>query len=491
MSFWEDLEDDIPRGYSPYKNQDPDAKWGKPEGDHWLKASNIKDIDGFFLGYDEDDCFVSWKDDRHILTVTGTRGGKGVSLIKPCLIHNKTDSLFVIDHKGELASSTKEFRRDKIGNNVFVFDPFETSGQPTDCFNPLDELDYKDEKNLIDNVSLIADAIIVNEGKDPYWCDMARYFLKALILLVITPNVVTYNKEDQTLLRVRELITLQYVGIREEASERNIPPIEVLWGLMAVQTNDQFYGGIVRATQIALEAVPEKQFESIFSTLRKQTEFLDSPKMANVLKHSNFRLKQLKKEKTTIYLCLPAGAMGFYSKWLRTMITLALIEFERSEYNIPVLMVLDEFPILGNMKVLQNAAGYIAGFDVKLWFIIQNMQQLEDHYAKSWETFTGNSGCITFFANTEDSTLSYIQKMLGVIGVFHQDPSGASQMQGYQGISSERDVYRETNLMHKHEISIQFNRSKERILVLAAGQKPVILRRSISYKNTDPFKGYL
>jgi type IV secretion system protein VirD4 len=83
-----------------------------------------------------------------------------------------------------------------------------------------------------------------------------------------------------------------------------------------------------------------------------------------VLTKSDLRLAELKSGRTTLYLCLPATRMMTHSRWLRVIINLALIAFEREKSvpDIPVLMMLDEFPVLGHMQALEMAAVPIAGF---------------------------------------------------------------------------------------------------------------------------------
>lgn len=48
---------------------------------------------------------IGLEDDRHIITVAGSRSGKGVSMIIPNLLFYR-GSVLVIDPKGELASIT-------------------------------------------------------------------------------------------------------------------------------------------------------------------------------------------------------------------------------------------------------------------------------------------------------------------------------------------------------------------------------------------------
>lgn len=73
---------------------------------------------------------VGWKDDRHVMTIAGSRAGKGVSLIIPNLLLYE-DSALVIDPKGENARITARRRgteADGLGQDVYVLDPFGVSG---------------------------------------------------------------------------------------------------------------------------------------------------------------------------------------------------------------------------------------------------------------------------------------------------------------------------------------------------------------------------
>ena len=89
---------------------------------------------------------------------------------------------------------------------------------------------------------------------------------------------------------------------------------------------------VVRRTGSSFEAIEDKEISGIFSSARAQTQFLDSPNIQKVLSAGTtpeFMLRDLKERKTTVYLCLPAGRMGEFARWLRLVINLAMISFER------------------------------------------------------------------------------------------------------------------------------------------------------------------
>ena len=73
--------------------------------------------------------------------------------------------------------------------------------------------------------------------------------------------------------------------------------------------------------------------------------------------------------------------MGTHGRWLRLMIGLFLERMQRNlkppACGAPVLFLLEEFFTLGPMPSIEKAAGYAAGFGVKLWAILQDLQQLK------------------------------------------------------------------------------------------------------------------
>jgi type IV secretion system protein VirD4 len=100
----------------------------------------------------------------------------------------------------------------------------------------------------------------------------------------------------------------------------------------------------------------------VLSTVRRHTKFLDYTAMRNVLAGHDFDLADLKRDRNgvSVYLCLPASRMGLCNRWLRIFINQLLdaMEREKTAPAAPVLVCLDEFPVLGHMRQLEDAAGH-------------------------------------------------------------------------------------------------------------------------------------
>jgi type IV secretion system protein VirD4 len=483
----------LPRGVPARPNKLTGAEWASA-GDLGLKwdYNRTKLLLGYRgLNVKGELRMIGLEDDRHMLTVAGSRAGKGVSLMIPNLLLYK-GSVLAIDPKGELAAVTKR-AREQMGQRCFVLDPFGANGDyPSACFNPLAELDIK-SPTLIDDVALVADALIIPSERDPHFTDNARRLLKALMIYVLMKD----DPASANLTVMRDYLMLEGLD-RADALAGESPEETLLNNMLLTATtgdvlNEEAQVLLRKEAQafLALRKESNREFASIVSTARTQTEFLDSPSLRKILKNSDFRLRDLKRERMTIYLCLPPSRMASHATWLRVMIGLSLVVLgeKKKQDDIPVLLLLEEFPALGYMRSIEAAAGQIAGFGVKLWTVLQDLGQIKKLYKESWETFVGNAGVLTFFGNSDMTTLKYISEKLGHIGMNLERASGASATQLSGGANPIQEELRESPLLHPHEVEQIFDRERNLALVMAAGKLPVVLQRA-NYRSDPLFEGF-
>jgi type IV secretion system protein VirD4 len=507
------LHEELPRGVEGKDNAAVSAAWGSvwDHGDKFAYGMGTPNgRRGVFLGYDGKGANgrpVGYTDDRHVMTIAGSRGGKGRSLIVPNMLMYE-GSVIAIDPKGELARITSR-AREEMDQRVFVLDPFRVSLElcQSDAqrmalearfayYNPLAELD-PESKTFIDDSAIIASALIKDgRSNDRFWSDSARVLLHALIMYVFV-----LPEDDRNLCTVRELLTLRGPFMtRAVAGLENMSPQQALWQLLK-NTGDKKFNGVVKAAGETFSTMHDNGVSSVLATARTETAFLDSPMLQSTLRappkrpngepqDRTFKLGELKRDAATVYLCLPAGRMASHANWLRIFNDIAMSAFEKDSKRIevPLLMVLDEFPVLGYMRSLEAAAGQIAGFGVKLWTIIQDITQLKRLYRDSWETFVANSGVVTAFANTDGSTAQYLSGQLGRINMDLIKESGASAAQKRAGASLTQQHPREDPLLAPHELALAFERDKLRILVMAAGLPPLALQRA-RYDKDANFSG--
>ena len=127
--FVEDFTRDVPRGLSSrYLGMQavPQARWQAPEIILERKALDYdpRNPGGKILVGAFGPKLVGIEDNRHVLTVAGSRGGKSVTLINNLLFYR--GSVLAMDPKAELANITAA-RRAALGQKVHVLDPFENA----------------------------------------------------------------------------------------------------------------------------------------------------------------------------------------------------------------------------------------------------------------------------------------------------------------------------------------------------------------------------
>ncbi len=366
---------------------------------------------------------IGHMDDRPMVTIGGARSGKSSSILLPNL-YMYPGSMLVLDPKGELASKTA-MTRAQTGHKVLVLDPFGQSGVPTANFNVLDELDPASE-TIVDDVASITQAIIVDEGdtRNKHWNDSARTLLQGIILFTLT-----LPTKERTLITVRRLLNLTHPLLAEAVRSAkpdgdplgddffkdNKAALETM--LLTIAKKDSWFDGILAAIGRRFLNTPPNERGSIFSTAAAQTDFLDSIPLRRMSVPTAFRLRELAGNRpVTIYLVLPVGRMESHYRWLRMIVQQAMTSLEKlgtyPRDKTPILFVMEEFPVLGHMDLMERAAAYAPGFGIKLWCVIQDLTQLKRYYESGWETFLGNAGVLQTFSNSDQATLDYLARRM-------------------------------------------------------------------------------
>jgi type IV secretion system protein VirD4 len=437
-----------------------------------------------------DNQLIGIDDNRHAMTVGGSRGGKSVTLTGNMLFY--PGSVLALDPKGELAAITAA-RRAEIGQKVCILDPFNITPERLKLhrcrFNPLSILDPSGD-TMIEDAELIADALVIAAGKDPHWDESSRNQIEGLLLHVATDPQFEGRRD---LITVADLIGRALVGAEgeDEAFALELAMLKNAARLQRSDVTSDIGDAIERAARGFYEK-PANERGSVLSTTRRHTKLLDYRGMNRVLTGHDFDLRELKTapKGMTIYLCLPANRMNGCSRWLRMFINLLLdtMEREKTKPAVPVLVCLDEFPVLGHMKQMETAAGQIASFGVKLWVVIQDWSQGKSLYGDRWETFAGNAGILQFFSNNDLATTEYISKRLGktIVTVTRQNETAPDQRaSGLDGRSESQEQF---DLLTPDEVSRLFARDDpmKRQLVIWAGHHPMILQRVEYYDRQSP-----
>ncbi|MGJ8560124.1 MAG: type IV secretory system conjugative DNA transfer family protein [Litorimonas sp.] len=395
---------------------------------------------GLFLGQESKTGeAIIYNGDMHAITIAPTRTGKDQTAILPNLVRS-AGSMIVVDPKGESARHTAKRRAD-MGHQVMIIDPWDIT-QSVDGvsllkarFNPLDRLNA-DDPDLASDALLYADALVLEDGQSPHWPNEAKALIAGFLAYIVSEK---REAQRRNLGRLRDILCLPLMQRDENGKatgEAKGTLDEVLDRMLKSKIS------FVKNSAYRFLQKDWRERASVVSTAHANTHFLESVRIRESLSKSDFSFADLKGQTpVTVYLTLPLDRMDTFSRWLRLLISTALIELTRKAENDqphPVRFILNEFAALGRLNTVETAFGTMAGLGVQLWAITQDLSQLKRLYgAESWQTFVANAGVFQYFGSRDFETAKYAEHLCGLTTLKKRSVSfGTSHSSGAQGGSS-------------------------------------------------------
>lgn len=363
---------------------------------------------GFYIGFN-----TFYKKAGHLLTVAGTRAGKGVNLILQNLLMPglfEKMSFVVIDPKGELAAISANAQR-KAGRKVIILNPWNLLSLVSKKYNPLDIL-KSDPLNVADDVQMIAESIVPTGAgnEEDHFQDRARTFVSTLLLHLVTAA----PEED------RHLETLwKWLRLGNEEW------LELLAAMML--NDDPHVGDIVKAgaNEIAgLMKNSDREYGSVISSAQKCTDFIKSPALRDSLKGADgFTSADLASGNVTVYVCIPFDRLKSHNAWLRLVVTSLMRSVVRNPKE-KVCFLIDEAYAFGYHSEIDMALGAYAGFGIHVWLIYQSLVQIKKIFGDNWENLVANCSVRHFFNISDNFSADYMSHLFGTTSVPNYDDKG-------------------------------------------------------------------
>lgn len=409
-----------------------------------------------------DDAVIGLDDDRGLLTIASNRSGKGRAAIIPNLL-TWPGSVVVVDPKGTNAAVTAARRgkgggrvTESLGQPVHVLDPFGiVAGVQSAAFNPLSSVDLAGNRAKED-IGLIADALVVSTGPgDSHWDEGARSILSGIIAHLLSVyasplRVLDHPKKMPSLVDVRKALRQDPEGL------------DSLFGAMM---KNPVAGGIAQAAAALISTAGTNERGALFTTTLRNTAWLDSVAMAEVLGRSDFKMSDLKTAPMSVYVVLPPDLLDEHSRFLRLFVNLTVrAASQGGKSRVPILLVMDEFYALGSLGSLAKASGALAGYGLKLWPILQNLSQLRELYPQNWQTFFANAGAVQIFGVNDRATAQEIVATLG-------------QTVWLETVD-QRQMKMTANLLEAAELEKLTERGTGLQVVLRSGQSPLLIKKT-------------
>jgi type IV secretion system protein VirD4 len=361
--------------------------------------------------------FVHWDGDGHLMTLAPTRSGKARTTIIPNLLRYR-GSAVVLDPKGELYAATSAWRAANVGP-VYRIAPFDTGDEPATAgfvrhgFNPLAR------------VRLDADTLTLAQllfPRDPhastFFSNDAVVLMQGLMAFVLAE----FPPERRSLAEVISLV---------------FKPENWLLDFLAKQMATSPAPAARDAAQHVLGKNRERGLPTLLDTLRTTLRpcWKDSQIMAN-MQGDGVDFASLKHTPATVYIEIPFGYMQTFAPWLRVLIKSAMdaMSRDRTVPAIPVLFVLDEFLQLQRFPEAVDAMRTLAGSGVRLWYFMQDLAGLEEHYGPNWRAFM-TCAVRQYFGTNDPFTAELISKSLDATTLAYLSTSTSGNVSVQHGAS--------------------------------------------------------
>lgn len=377
---------------------------------------------------------------EHVLTYAPTRSGKGLGLVLPTLL-SWPASAVITDLKGELWAMTAGWRQKHANNKVLRFEPADPN---CDVFwNALDECRIG-TGNEVGDVQNLATLLVDPDGKglETHWQKTGQALLVGVILHAL------YKRKNEG-----SPASLPYVDHLLADPNRSVAE---LWMEMATygHVNGQNHPVVGAAARDMMDR-PEEEAGSVLSTAKSYLALYRDPVVARNVSSCNFRIKDLMNhdQPVSLYIVTQPNDKARLRPLVRIMINTVVrlladkIEFERVVADMPwwrrllvkagfaqavtsyvrskknykhrLLGMIDEFPSLGKLEILQESLAFVAGYGIKFYLICQDINQLksrETGYGPD-ETITSNCHVQNAFPPNRLETAEHLSKLTGTTTV--------------------------------------------------------------------------
>ena len=346
--------------------------------------------------------------DGGLLLTAGARGGK----LKDILSYNlcagiHTDSMLVLDMKGELAAISQDQTPDN--KHCIYWNPADLHDNlPQMRINPVDYLRIG-SPSLISDVKVLCQNLIpptVGRGSD-FFEGRAREFLEAIIL---------------TLVRMHGTLTLGQLY----SAVNLIPGGGDKWLDFAFEMNQAGFEISARIEEEIANARHESSgsgYQGILGELFKALSCLSDPTLLeSVSPPFDYSMEQFcDGHPTQLYIMPPAEFIEAWAPVIKAIFVAGMIYKARKPSAPRQTWILDECAQLGGFPLVTQLFTYGAGIGIRPWAVFQSLDQMDALGPKARNIITSSAQVRSFFTIRDIDTATTVSRMLGVQTLEYND----------------------------------------------------------------------
>ena len=286
---------------------------------------------------------------------------------------------------------------------------------------------------------------------------MAEMLLKALIYYWMA----TRPEEEQNLASCSEL-----VRAANTSGGSN---------LLTELMNQLPYDHPARMNYKSIEIAPEKTYGSILSSLQSKLGKFDSKEIAEVTSTDTIDFDEIGSKKTAVYVISSDTHTAydflltiFFSQMIQQLYDYA--DKNGGRLKVPAFFILDEFANIGQIPDFDKKISTSRSRGISFSVILQNLDQLEAVYEKSYETIMGNCDTHVFLGSNSFKTVEYFSKALGEKTISRDSRSINRDKQFHKQGYSDSDQVMARALMTPDELRRMDN---DLCIIYEKGLKPI------------------
>lgn len=411
-------------------------------------------------------------DMRPTLVTGGTRAGKGRGHVVPTLL-SWTDSVLVHDPKGELWRVTSGWRA--AHSHALFFNPRDAASAR---FNPLAEIRPGPQElaQVQRLVAILSDPGGVRDD-EAIWDKAATEILEAVILHVLY----TAADGEKTLLTVRTLL-----ADLDAAADVMVRTLH-----RKGASGDPEVHPFISTAVKGYAAMHDRFRTSVQGTARSYLKWLAGEDLERSLSASDISLGDLMcaEHPVSLYIQVaPADAVAlrpvvrllFYAA-AQTLTAHVTTDAGGREKRRRLLMLMDEFPLLGRLSFFEKSLRLMSGYGIKTMFVAQSLNDIVETYGPN-NTILDNCHVYTAFSALDPLTQDKVSKLTGTILETKISRSGPAGFGTGRSSVSRSEI--ERPLLEPGEVRALPDDIQ---LTFAAGHRPLRTRK-VQYDRQKPFR---
>ena len=326
---------------------------------------------------------------QNVLGIGPPGEGKTDGIAAPTLLKSWLYwSAIVFDPAAELSPLTAETR--KTHSRILVFDPRDAGSA---CFNPLSGIRVGD----VDGVRTIMASFLLERDLGEM-TEQERFFGGSALEL-----------GTALVLHAMELGTPTLA----HAAKYYYDPA---WTADAQFFESLFKSEVPYVTETASKfaRMTEKQRSPIVATLTQQLDLFRTPDVARVTDRCSFEASDLRREATTLYLVVREKDQPSLNPLMRMLLTRLLDDLTEaipSEREQPILLLVDEFPLL-RAPVIQRKLATMRKYKIRVALLAQTLSQIRGYYGQN-ESISGLCDVRVFFPSVDSATQDLASRTCG------------------------------------------------------------------------------